>query len=157
MIIQSEWISAAQAVHKALYPRGPFASVTLAQFGLESAWGKDASGKNNYFGIKATQAQIASDQATVCLTWEYLNGRSVKMEQYFADYDSLADGFMAHGKLLCQPWYADCIAATTPEGYCEALLKDHYATAPNYATTLIAIINSFSLKQYDLPMTGGVA
>jgi hypothetical protein len=24
MIIQPEWISAAQAVHKALYPRGPF-------------------------------------------------------------------------------------------------------------------------------------
>lgn len=149
MIIEPAWIEAARAVHKALYPKGPFASCQLAQFGLESGWGKYASGTNNYFGIKATEAQVAAGKATSRMTWEFLGGRWEHIPQYFADYDSLTDGFMAHGTLLCQPWYADCMAATTPEDYCHALLKDHYATAPGYDASLIEIINSFGLKQYD--------
>jgi flagellum-specific peptidoglycan hydrolase FlgJ len=151
MIIQQTWIEAAQSVHKALYPRGPFASVTIAQFGDESAWGADASGINNFFGIKATPAQIRSGQARLRMTSEYLNGRYVRLPQYFANYDSVADGFMAHGQLLCQPWYAACMAATTVVEYCQALLKDRYATEPDYPTILMNIIDSFNLKQYDLP------
>jgi flagellum-specific peptidoglycan hydrolase FlgJ len=152
VIIQQEWITAAQAAHKAFYPKGPFASCQIAQFGDESAWGTRMSGLNNPFGIKATPAQIAAGKARSVLTWEFLYGRYVKLPQYFASYDSLVDSFTAHAQLLCQPWYPDCIAATTPEEYCRALQKDHYATAPNYATALIGIINSFNLKQYDLPM-----
>jgi flagellum-specific peptidoglycan hydrolase FlgJ len=152
MIIQQAWIDASQAAHKAFYPRGPFASVTLAQFGDESAWGKDASGTNNYFGVKATPAQIAAGKATRNMTWEFLGGRYVKLPQYFANYDSLADGFTAHAALLCEPWYADCIAATTVEEYCQALSRDHYATEPGYPGILINIINSFNLKQYDIPV-----
>jgi flagellum-specific peptidoglycan hydrolase FlgJ len=151
MIIQQEWITAAQAAHKAFYPKGPFASVTLAQFGLESGWGKYLSGKNNYFGIKATPAQIAAGQATPRWTREEnVSGVPYSIVAYFADYDSLDDGFTAHAALLVQPWYKDCIAATTPEDYCRALQVDHYATAINYASSLIGIINSFNLKTYDV-------
>jgi flagellum-specific peptidoglycan hydrolase FlgJ len=153
MIIQQEWITAAQIAHKTFYPKGPFASCQIAQFGEESAWGTEMSGVNNPWGIKATPAQIAAGKARLRMTEEFLNGRYVRLPQYFANYDSLADSFTAHAELLCQPWYADCIAATTPEEYCYALLKDHYATAPNYATALIGIINSFNLKQYDLPVS----
>jgi flagellum-specific peptidoglycan hydrolase FlgJ len=154
MIIKQEWIAAAQFVHHALYPRGPFASNQLAQFGVESGWGAHQSGVNNYFGIKATKAQILSGNVTMRKTWEQrTDGSWYPIEAYFANYADLNDGFMAHGELLCQPWYPDCIAATTPEDYCRALQKDHYATALNYAETLIEIINSFELKQYDLAMT----
>lgn len=156
MIIQTEWIKAAQSAHAAYYPRGPFASVTLAQFGDESAWGKDASGKNNYFGIKATAAQIAAGQATIKPTKEQnADGSYRRINSYFADYATLTDGFMAHAALLCRPWYKDCIAATTPEAYCHALSLDHYATEHDYADILIRIIASFNLKQYDLPMGKG--
>jgi flagellum-specific peptidoglycan hydrolase FlgJ len=150
-MIQQEWIDAAQAAHKVFYPKGPFASVTLAQFGLESGWGKYPSGKNNYFGIKATQAQITAGQATARWTKEQRpDGSSYSIVAYFADYASLAEGFTAHAALLVQPWYEDCIAATTPEEYCAALKKDGYATAVNYAQVLISIIDSMNLKQYDI-------
>lgn len=149
-MINQVWIDAAKAVHKALYPRGPFASVTLAQFGLESGWGRYASGRFNYFGIKATTAQIAAGKATPRWTREEKSdGTPYSIVAYFADYDNLEDGFMAHGILLTQPWYRDCIAATTPEEYCRALQVDHYATAVNYAEALIAIIARSDLKQYD--------
>lgn len=150
-MIQQVWIDAAQAAHKAFYPKGPFTSVTLAQFGVESAWGRYPSGKNNYFGIKATQAQIARGQATARWTREERSdGTPYSIVAYFADYASLADGFTAHAALLVQPWYKDCIAATTVEEYCRALQVDHYATAINYAATLINVIDSMNLKQYDI-------
>jgi flagellum-specific peptidoglycan hydrolase FlgJ len=151
MIIQQAWIAAAQASHKAFYPRGPFASITLAQFGLESAWGTRASGRNNYFGIKATNAQIAAGDVSMVKTWEQRpDGSKYTLEAYFANYANLADGFTAHAYLLCQPWYKDCIAATTSKDYAYALLKDHYATAFNYADVLIGIIDQYDLTQYDV-------
>jgi UPF0755 protein len=150
VIIQQAWIEAAQLVHKTLYPRGPFASVTIAQFGDESAWGVDVSGAYNFFGIKATPAQIAAGDARVRMTSEYLGGRYVRIPQYFANYPSMAAGFMAHGQLLCEPWYADCIKAQTVEEYCVALHTDRYATEPRYPQILMNIINDFNLKQYDV-------
>ena len=155
MTIAPEVIAAAQAAHKAFYPKGPFASVTIAQYGLESAWGRAQSGKNNFFGIKATPAQIAAGKATPRWTREEnADGTPYSIVAYFADYDSLADGFTAHAALLVKPWYQACIDAQTPEEYCRALQIDHYATAGNYANALIAIIEGYDLKQYDLPMSG---
>ena len=150
-MISQEVIEAAQAAHKAFYPKGPFASVTIAQYGIESAWGRYPSGRNNYFGIKATPAQIVQNKATPRWTREERSdGTPYSIVAYFADYESLAEGFTAHAALLVQPWYKDCIAATTPEEYCRALQVDHYATAINYATSLIAVIASMNLKQYDI-------
>jgi flagellum-specific peptidoglycan hydrolase FlgJ len=150
-ILKQEWIDAAQAAHKTFYPEGPFTSVTLAQFGLESGWGRYASGKNNYFGIKATPEQIKSGKATPRWTREERSdGTPYSIVAYFADYDSLAEGFTAHAALLVQPWYKDCIDAGTVEEYCLGLQKDHYATDVHYAEKLMEIINSMNLKQYDI-------
>lgn len=111
------------------------------------------SGKNNCFGIKATPAQIASGQATLVWTHETNEkGQYVKVVQYFADYESIADCFDAHAHLLTSPHYKDCQSAPTPEAYCVALQKDGYATGiPGhpYAQVLISVINQFNLKQYD--------
>lgn len=150
-MIKTEWIEAAKAAHTKFFPRGPFVSCQLAQFGLESGWGVHASGKNNFFGIKATVSQIAVGQATPRVTKEQRpNGSWYTITAYFADYENLADGFIAHADLLCHPWYADCQRAMTPEEYCAALQKDGYATALNYASTLVGIIESMNLKQYDV-------
>lgn len=154
-MITAQVIDAAQAAHMAFYPRGPFASVTIAQYGLESGWGRYPSGKNNYFGIKATAAQIAAGKATARWTREEkADGTPYSIVAYFADYDSLTAGFIAHAALLVKPWYADCIKATNPEDYCRALQVDHYATAHNYAESLINIIHSMSLERYDLTKGG---
>jgi flagellum-specific peptidoglycan hydrolase FlgJ len=149
-VVQSEWVAAAQASHAKFFPRGPFVSVDLAQLILESAWGTRTSGKNNYFGIKATAAQIATGDATQVWTKEQRqNGQVYSIDAYFADYPTLEACFDAHAELLTSSHYVDCENAQTPEEYCLALHADGYATALNYSTTLMQLINEFDLKQYD--------
>ena len=152
MIVPSQAvIAAAQRARAKFAPKGELASVCIAQYSVESEWGRFPSGKNNFFGIKATQAQIAAGKATPRWTREEkADGTPYSIVAYFADYDSLADGFTAHAALLVKPWYQACIDAQTPEEYCRALQIDHYATATNYASALIAIIEGYDLKQYDV-------
>lgn len=151
MTIDARIITAAQKSHSKFYPQGPFASVSIAQCGLESGWLKYMSGKNNCFGIKATQAQIAAGKATNRPTREEnAAGKSYSVNAYFADYDSLDDCFEAHAALLCTSHYLACQKAATPEAYCDALQLDGYATAHNYASALKNIIASMNLKQYDV-------
>lgn len=155
MTINQMFIDAAQRSHAKVYPRGPFTSVILAQFGIESNWGTEPSGDHNYFGIKANKSQIAAMQCTIRWTHETLpSGQYVKIAQYFADYDTIDECFDAHAALLCTSHYIDCQHAATPEEYCHALWADGYATGiPGhpYDTVLINVINTMNLKQYDLP------
>jgi flagellum-specific peptidoglycan hydrolase FlgJ len=150
-----EVVAAARAAEKAFYPRGPFVSIILAQWALESEYGKFASGKNNFFGIKASAAQIAAGQATLRWTHETIGGVYKPMPQYFADYADPAAGFLAHSALLCDPkmeWaYGDCWAAATPDAYAMAL-QEHYATGePDhpYGATLIGIMKGADLYRFD--------
>ncbi len=146
------FVAPAQASHAKFYPRGPFVSITLAQWIDESAWGAVTSGKNNYFGIKATEAQILAGKATQRWTHETLRGVYQKVTDYFADYDSVEDCFDAHAALLCTPWYARCVAAKTPADYAHALWECDYATGiPGhpYDSVLIGIMNTYDLYQFD--------
>lgn len=142
-------ISMATASHARFYPRGPFISIILAQWAIESAYGARYSGTNNPFGIKATASQIAAGQATLCRTREVIAGRSYLEELYFANYPTLEHAFDAHGTLLTSPWYRDCIAAPTADAYATALYTDHYATAPDYADDLRTIMRDNDLYSLD--------
>ena len=148
--VQPEWITAAQASHKKFWPKGPFVSVTLAQLILESNWGRQTSGKNNYFGIKANSRQIAEGAFTKVWTREQKpNGEVYTIDADFANYDSMEACFDAHATLLTTSHYIDCENAQTPEAYCLALHKDGYATAIAYANALMSLIEQFNLKQHD--------
>lgn len=142
-------IPIAQASQKRFSPRGPFASISLAQWAVESGYGAHMSGVNNPFGIKATSAQRASGQARLVLTHEYIGHRYVAEQQWFANYPSLDRAFDAHAELLTSPHYQRCIEAKTPGQYAMALHACGYATAPSYAEALMAVINSNGLEQYD--------
>jgi len=155
VLFPAEIVAAAQAAERAFYPKGPFVSIILAQWALESGYGRYESGKNNFFGIKATPAQIAAGQATIRLTHETIGGVYRPMYQHFADYPDVAAGFAAHSALLCEPrmeWaYGDCWRAETSQAYAHAL-KEHYATGvPGhpYDVALIAIMDQNNLYQYD--------
>ena len=155
-MIPPEVIAAAKASHAKVYPLGPFVSVILAQWAVESGYGKHVSGTFNYFGIKATEGEIAAHHATQCLTTEWIRGvRHDKVPQWFANYDSLEDCFDAHARLLLTPHYKQCQQARTVEEYCMALQDCGYATVrdsegrPNYAAILMNTINGADLKQYD--------
>lgn len=122
------------------------ASVTLAQWAVESAWGKVMSGKNNPFGIKAKPPA----PCTSCMTREVMNGQVVHVAQFFADYDSLADAFEAHAHLLAtfSPYARARAKLPDAEAFAHAL-TGVYATDPKYGDTLVSIMRSNGLAEYD--------
>jgi len=145
-----EIIQAAQDAQRA-YPAVP-ACVTLAQWAIESAYGREIPpGSNNYFGIKAVRGQAF----VMARTHEFIGGRMVSVSQPFARYPSATACFLAHARLLADsPIYADARAAGGEAGtdwrdFVAAMAK-HYATAPNYATVIIHEIEDNALDLYDL-------
>lgn len=74
------------------------ASIIIAQAGTESNWGRSklAYKYNNLFGIKATSKK----NRVRMYTKENINGKTVKVKQYFAVYNS----WEASLKAPC-PWY----------------------------------------------------
>lgn len=117
----------------------PHPAVVAAQWAVESGWGAKESGKNNFFGIKARPGQ----PGTMRRTREVLNGRSVYINDRFADYNTLEEGiaarvaFTKQNKRYTNSGY---FTARTPYEAAMALQRGGYATDPNYANSLAAII-----------------
>jgi hypothetical protein len=114
------------------------ASVTLAQFALESGNGAHMpAGSNNPFGIKAKPGQAYVEAQTN----EFINGKMQRVTQRFAKFDSLADAFDAHAKLLAtaSPYAAARAHADDPRAFANALTGT-YATDPMYGAKLNAIM-----------------
>lgn len=148
-LFPADVVAAAQASEKLYYPLGPFASVSLAQWALESAYGRaEPPGSNNPFGIKAVRGQAD----VVSMTHETLHGVYVPLPQHFAKYVSLTDAFDAHAKLLATaPCYHAAQAAQTPDAYAMALQGVYATGIPGhpYGGALIAVMRSANLYQYD--------
>ena len=117
----------------------PHPAVVAAQWAVESGWGAKESGKNNFFGIKARPGQ----PGTMRKTREVLNGRTVYINDRFADYNTLEEGiaarvaFTKQNKRYTNSGY---FTARTPYEAAQALQRGGYATDPNYANSLAAII-----------------
>ena len=123
------------------------ASVTVAQWAVESAWGASTPpGSNNPFGIKAVGDQPAVESPTR----EVINGESVVISARFRAFTSLSQAFDEHGRLLATaPVYKDAMKqANNPEAFADAL-TGVYATDPNYGFTLKWVIENYGLAQYD--------
>lgn len=122
------------------------ASVSLAQYALESGWGAHCPG-NNPFGIKA----MANHHVQRLMTTEVVHGHVVHVAQDFCAFASMADAFDTHAKLLAHaPVYAAAMRATTVPDFVDRMAP-HYATDPQYAAKLMALITAHDLTQYDVP------
>jgi hypothetical protein len=124
------------------------ASITVAQWIVESAWGSAMPpDSNNPFGIKALEDQPAVESAT----WEVVDGKSVTVRARFRRFQSLSEAFEVHGKLLSTgaPYRAAMETAQDPDRFADAL-TGVYATDPQYGTTLRWVMDNYKLKQYDL-------
>ena len=159
----------AEPVKEAVSGTGLFASVKLAQMALETGWGDSikAAG-NNCFGIKATPTWPGKVISNT--TRETFNGESVVFhgtgdiyDSYqaaldancntttlFKAYPDIAASIRDHNELLLTaPRYQVVRDAQTPEQQAHELQTAGYATAEGYANTLISIIHSNDLTQYD--------
>lgn len=106
------------------------ASVTLAQYALESGYGTStlARTRNNYFGMRNGSAG-----------WQ--------------TFDSKADSFDAHGKLLSNKLYSSKTAgAQTVEEYVRGFAETYAPSSDGnvgYADKVLKIIEENNLTQYD--------
>ena len=123
------------------------ASVILAQWIVESAWGASMPpDSNNPFGIKALDSQAAVESGTR----EVIDGKVIHITARFRRFDSMAQAFELHGQLLATSRHYKAAMQLThdPEQFADAL-TGIYATDPKYGTTLKWVINSYNLRQYD--------
>lgn len=131
---------------------GLFPSLMIAQAIVESNNGNSLLARvyNNHFGIKANGWQ---GRVVLLKTREVYNGASCFIKDGFRVYDSIKQGFQDRNRFLSvNPRYgnAGVFNASTPEEQAEAFQKAGYATDPNYAKLLIAVINgSGQLKKFD--------
>lgn len=144
--IPASVIAAAQAAQKKW---GVLASVTIAQWAVESAWGRHMpAGSNNPFGIKSTPGH----PFVIAATREVYAGKSTAVQAAFRKFDSLDEAFDAHGELLATKGaYAKARKVITdPKAFASAL-TGVYATDPNYGRTLISVMDANDLYRFDKP------
>ena len=119
------------------------ASITLAQGLLESGAGQSELCRkgNNHFGIK-------------CHEW---SGRTIyhdddESQECFRAYNSALESFEDHSRFLAEkPRYKRLfsLSRTDYKGWARGLKECGYATNPQYANSLIGIIETYQLHQYD--------
>jgi flagellum-specific peptidoglycan hydrolase FlgJ len=149
MTIAPEIVAAAQAAQKKW---GVPSSVALAQYGLESGWGRyTPPGSNNFFGIQA----LPGLPSVAANSHEFRDGRLVPVVEHFAVFKDANDAFDRHAELLATyRAYRYAIAQKdNPVAFAEAL-TGVYATAPHYGDILIGIMKSQNLQQYDVKAGG---
>jgi hypothetical protein len=111
-----------------------FPELVSAQWALESNYGKLVSGRNNFFGLKGN--------GTDTKTQEFINNQWISITDSFIDFPDLLSCVI----YLVDHWYKDfktykgCNNANTREEAAKWLVKEGYATDPNYAGKLIALM-----------------
>ena len=130
--LSNTWAGVTQAAKQA---GAKFPEVVAAQWQLESAGGTATSGKNNYFGLKGSGTNVD--------TKEFVNGQWITIKAGFIDFP----GLQACVDYLVSHWYKDfgtykgVNRADNRNTCADSLVKEGYATDPNYATKLIQIMD----------------
>lgn len=127
---------------------GVLPSITVAQAILESGWGNStlASQYHNLFGIKGSY----NGQSVNMNTSEYYGGRYVNIVDGFRAYPNNSASVEDHGNFLySNSRYHNLLGDTNYVSVANKLRADGYATAPNYASALINLVQTYNLTQLD--------
>lgn len=124
------------------------ASITLAQGLLESGAGRSrlATEANNHFGIKTPGGW----------TGPYILVDDDRPKERFRKYRSVQDSYEDHSLFLLKPRYKRLFTyrITDYKAWAYGLKACGYATSPVYAKSLIRIIETYSLHQFDTRKPG---
>ncbi|PIE37191.1 MAG: flagellar assembly peptidoglycan hydrolase FlgJ [Gammaproteobacteria bacterium] len=126
--------------------------VLVAQSALETGWGQqviakaDGASSFNLFGIKA-DSRWQGDSATVS-TLEYRDGIANREQAAFRAYDSLEQTFSDYVEFLqSSPRYGDALSQSVDSrAFLQGLQDAGYATDPNYADKIMAILDGDRLN-----------
>lgn len=127
------------------------ASFTIAQGALESSWGESDLAKKacNLFGVKADKAWTGPTLSMD--TGEFINGKRVVVPAVWRKYTNWADCLTDHARFfIVNKRYAPAFQHTdSAEQFALAIAAAGYATDPQYAAKVIAVIRSHNLTMFD--------
>lgn len=111
----------------------------------ESGWGESGLTKeaNNFFGIKSTPAwEAKGGQYVVKRTREVVGGKEIFIDARFRKYPTAYECFVNYVEFVSGPRYvkAGVLEALNPEEQISKIQKAGYATDPQYAKTITAVI-----------------
>lgn len=132
--VENSWDGITAAAKKA---GSAFPELVAAQWALESGWGKHmpGGGSNNPFGLKGA--------GTSTETREFVNGEWITITDSFLNFPNLATAV----QYLVDRWYRDFRTfkgvnnERTRDDAARALVREKYASDPNYAERLIELMN----------------
>ena len=118
------------------------ASITLAQGIIESANGQSrlARTANNHFGVKGD------------FNGAYVLADDDKPNEKFKKYDNVGQSYEDHSKVLLANRYQKYVGNLSPDdykGWAAGIKKGGYATASNYVSTIVGVIEGSNLQKYD--------
>jgi len=124
------------------------ANFMISQAALETGWGRkeikhaDGAPSFNLFGIKAGSSW--NGPTADVTTTEYVNGKAQKVTAKFRAYGSYEESFADYAKLMKEsPRYQNTVAkAGDASSFARGLQRAGYATDPQYANKLTAVINT---------------
>lgn len=129
------------------------ASFTIAQGALESAWGESGLAKSamNLFGVKADKGWSGPTVTIPTREFVKATGQWVIVPALWRKYSSWADCLTDHAKFfIVNKRYAPAFQHTdNAEQFALDIAAAGYATDPQYAAKVIAVIRSHNLTQYD--------
>jgi Mannosyl-glycoprotein endo-beta-N-acetylglucosaminidase len=137
-------VSAAQEAGRKLHIP---ASVTLAQWALESSFGRlTPPASNNPFAIEAVDGQ----EYVVARTKRIVDGKSTYVLAHFRQFASIAEAINSHVQVLAEGAdYAKArMALPDPNRFADAL-ADVCNHDPRYGASLRQIIRTYNLTQFD--------
>lgn len=135
-----------------------FPSVCIAQACCESAYGTSPKmiNANAVFGIKMGGSKYHfgnawHDKAYNTRTKECYDGRTyTEITDMFRAYESIEDAVCDYFDLLTvSSRYKYALNQPTPQACIEGIQRAPYATSPNYVQTIMSIIKTQNLTQYD--------
>lgn len=122
-------------------------SLIMAQAALETGWGREriptrnGADSHNIFGIKA--GDYWEGPTTDVTTTEYVDGQAQKKVERFRVYSSDEEAFCDYARLMSKnPRYRAVLNAQSGEAAARAVQQAGYATDPEYANKLIAVMNN---------------
>lgn len=169
-------LSSAQVIKKvgALFTEdqkksGILASVSLAQFILESGWGKSGliQKANNGFGMKKNlsgntwENSVWDGKSIVTMSTgeELPGGEHIKIMADFRAYPDIEHSIADHSAYLCYAKNGSKLRYAGVQGEkdfnkaVKIIKTGGYATASDYEKTLIRLINEWNLTNYDIKET----
>lgn len=135
-------------------------SVAIAQAACESNYGtsKAMAAANGLFGFKVGKGVKYGDgwkgKSYSTKTKEFYNGY-VTITDNFRAYDSVRDAVVDYMDLLCSlSRYKAAVNQTDAQKCITAIKNGGYCTSPTYIATIMSIIRTHNLTQYDSVVTG---